>query len=145
MTGCCVLIAVASIRIHTALQGVPIAIAVAVVGFAGTVALGMCGFALGWPALSVRQLAFEALRCAVFDLPLMGLTLWLAREIAPIRLSARFLLTPLVTVLEGYAFVRGPMELSRIAALVLIAAGAAMLLLRSERDESEELPALHLR
>jgi drug/metabolite transporter (DMT)-like permease len=82
------------------------------------------------------------LRCAMFDLPVVWLTVWLAREISPARLSARFLIAPVVTAAEGYAVERGPLQLTTLLAAGLLCAGGVMLLVR---EEPEELPGLRLR
>jgi hypothetical protein len=82
------------------------------------------------------------LRCVVFDLPVVWLTVWLAREMNAARLSARFLLVPLVTVAEGYAVECGPLELKTLLAAGLLCAGGVMLLVW---DEPEEVAGLGLR
>ena len=91
--------------------------------------------------MGARQAAGEVLRGAVFDLPEIWLLVWLMREVPPARLSARFLLAPLVTVLERYTAARVGLDWRQIVAAALICAGAAMLLFR---DEPEEIPGLRL-
>jgi hypothetical protein len=59
-----------------------------------------------------------------------------------VRLSSRFLLGPLATFLEGYAADRGRLSFQMVAAVVFLAAGGVMLLVK---DEPEELPGLQLR
>lgn len=142
VTGCCVLVGAAGIWMHRLLQGHGVAEAVVIVGTVGAAALAAYGFRLGWPAISLAMLAEELGLGAVYDLPLVWLTVWLAREVAPVRLSARFLIAPLATAAESYAIERGPLDALRLLALALIAAGAAMLLVR---DEAEEIPGLRLR
>ena len=139
--GCGVVVAVAGVWVHRLMRGVDVAAAVAVIGLGSAAALGLYGTAVGWPSLRLAVITTESLRCVAFDLPLVWLTVWLVREISAARLAARFLLVPLVTVVEGYALERGPVAARAIVALVLLCAGGAMLLFK---DEPEEVPGLHL-
>jgi drug/metabolite transporter (DMT)-like permease len=138
----CLVVALASVWIHQLMQGASVAGAVAAIALSCAALLGIYGETIGWPALNVALVAGEAARCVVVDLPVVWLTVWLMREVPPARLSARFLLGPLVTVLEGYAVVRGPLPVRTLAGAALLAAGGLMLLFK---DESEELPGLRLR
>jgi len=140
--GCCVVVALAGVWMHRLMQGVGVAAAVAVIALGSASALGLYGAAVGWPALGWRVVAGEMLRCIVFDLPVVWLTVWLAREMNAARLSARFLLVPLVTVAEGYAVERGPLELKTLLAVGLLCAGGVMLLVW---DEPEGVAGLGLR
>jgi drug/metabolite transporter (DMT)-like permease len=140
--GCCVVVAVVSVWMHQLMQHIGVAAGAAVIGIGSAAALGAYGASVGWPRLDWNMIAGELLRCAVFDLPVICLIVWLAREIAPARLSARFLLVPLVTVVEGYALERGPVTARALVAVALLCAGGAMLLLK---DEPEELQGLRLR
>jgi hypothetical protein len=142
IVACCVVVAVTSVWMHRLMQGIGIAVAVAAVGLGSAAALGAYGVSVGWPRLGLSVVAGELLRCAVFDLPVIWLTVWLVRDVAPARLSARFLLVPLVTVIEGYVLERGPVEARAIFAVVLLAAGGVMLLVK---DEPDEVPGLRLR
>ena len=72
----------------------------------------------------------ELVRGAVFDLPVVLGTIWLMGRVDPERLSARFLLAPLVTVVGGYAAEPGPVEARTIAAVGLIAVGGVWVLLK---------------
>jgi drug/metabolite transporter (DMT)-like permease len=140
--GCCVAVAFAGVWMHRLMQGAGVAAAVAVIGLVSAVLLGSYGAAVGWPGFGRSVIAREMLRCAVFDLPVVWLTVWLVREVSPARLSARFLLVPLVTVAEGYAVERGPLELKTFLAAGLLCASGVLLLIR---DEPEEPPGLRLR
>lgn len=137
----CAVIAAASVLIHPLLQGVGVAEAVAMIALACAAALAVWATLRGWPPMGARQAAGEVLRGAVFDLPEIWLLVWLMREVPPARLSARFLLAPLVTVLERYTAARVGLDWRQIVAAALICAGAAMLLFR---DEPEEIPGLRL-
>ena len=102
--------------------------------------LGLYGASKGWPAISIRQIATELLRCIALDLPAVFLLIWLIREIPPSRLSARFLLVPLVTVLEGFAAAPRTLEWRSALAIGLLCVGGFTLL---QKEVSEELPSLH--
>ena len=136
-----IVVAIASVWVHRLMQGIGVAVTAAAIGLGSAAVLGANGASAGWPHLEAGMIAGELLRCAVFDLPLVWLLVWLTREVEPARLSARFLLVPLLTVLEGYALDSGPVEARTIAAVVLLCAGGVMLLVR---DEPEELPGLRL-
>jgi len=90
-----------------------------------------------WSAFGV-----EALKALCLDLPQIVLLLWLMREVAPERLSARALVIPLLTVLEGYALVRPEISVRSIGGAALLLYGAWRLLMGGQRDEE---PALMLR
>jgi drug/metabolite transporter (DMT)-like permease len=138
----CLAVALASVWMYRLMQGVPVAQAVSAIALLCAALLGIYGAMVGWPALNMRLVAGEALRCVAVDLPVVWLTVWLMRDVHPARLSARFLLGPLVTVVGGYAAVRGPLPVRTLAGAVLLAAGGLMLLFK---DESEEPPSLRLR
>ena len=142
VVACCAIVAGSNVWIHGLLKNGGSAAAVAVVGFSGALALGGYGLVLGWPALSGPLMAGELLRCAVFDLPAVWLTVWLMREVTPVRLSVRFLLVPLMTLLEGYAALGVRPAAKTLLELAAVLAGAAVLLIR---NEPEEIPGLHLR
>lgn len=142
VVGCCAVVAAASLWMHRTMQGVGIATAVASVGFSGAAVLGVYGLELGWTASSARMLAGELLRCVVFDLPIVWLTVWLIREVSPARLSARFVLVPLVTAVEGYVVMHEAIDGKSLLAMVGILLGGGMLLVK---DEPDEVPGLRLR
>ncbi len=63
------------------------------------------------------------------------LLLRLVRAMPPIRFAARYLVIPLLTVLEGYIILRPPMTLRIAAGAILLIAGTATLLLLNPSDE----------
>jgi drug/metabolite transporter (DMT)-like permease len=63
------------------------------------------------------------------------LLLRLVRAMPPIRFAARYLVIPLLTVLEGYIIIRPPMTLRIAAGAILLIAGTATLLLLNPSDE----------
>jgi hypothetical protein len=140
--GCSMALAGAGVWMFRLMQGVGTAHAVALVGITGAVVLGGYGLWVGWPRMSASMVGGEVLRCLVFDLPVVWVTVWLTREVPPAKLAARFLIAPVVASVEGYAMVRGAVEMRSAVALVLMVVGAGMLLVK---EESDEVPGLRLR
>ncbi|SFS18673.1 hypothetical protein SAMN05421771_3531 [Granulicella pectinivorans] len=84
--------------------------------------------------------ATEALRCLLLDAPEVLLLLWLIPRLDPRRLSARWLLAPLLTVMEGYLLMRPAAGIRLLIGLALLAIGGAILLLApDEHPESLRL------
>ncbi len=70
-----------------------------------------------------------------------ALTVWLLREIDPVRFSARFLVIPLVTIVEGLALLRPEVTGRMVAGMVLLSGGAAWILM-TPREVDEEVLTL---
>jgi drug/metabolite transporter (DMT)-like permease len=77
----------------------------------------------------------EFLRAVAVDGPILLLTVWLLRAIAPVPFSARLLLVPLVTIVGSYVVLRPPTVWTTWLGIVLLAGGAAGLL----RADSQEM------
>ncbi len=142
VAACCFIVAFAGIWMHRFLAGIGTAEAVALVGFSGAIVLGLYGVQVGWPVLGGRLIFAELLRGVIFDLPLVWLALWLMREVDPVRLSARFLLVPLISLLEGYAAMRIRPDVKTSLEMTAVLVGSLILLIK---DEPEEIPGLRLR
>ncbi len=138
----CVVVAVASVSMYRLMQGLRVAVAVSMIGTSAAFVLGVYGLSIGWPAMDGSAVAGELLRGAALDLPDVWLVVWLMREMTPARLSARFLLVPLVTVVEGYAVERGALDWRVVLAMGLLCTGGVLLLFK---DEPEEIRGLRLR
>jgi hypothetical protein len=123
---------VAAVRMHTLLAGVgilPGAALVAVVSAASAAAF--------WNVGSVGPITFtwggalvEASRCLLFDGPILLLTVWLVREMEPVAASVRFLLIPLVTIVESFIAIRPDLTWTSLAAVIFMAGGGIWLLAR---------------
>jgi hypothetical protein len=98
--------------------------------------LGGVGWAAGW---SWGALGVEAVKAVGFDLPQVVLLVWLLREIAPVRFAARFLVIPLLTVIEGFALMRPEISLRVAGGAALAVFGAWRLLTARLRDEESGL------
>jgi hypothetical protein len=137
--GAVVLVGLASVWLYRLLRGIDFANAIAVVGVANAV------FLLCWSAVreevvwrgnglasvvSIRSLA---------DVVEVLLITWMLREMMPIRFASRYLMIPLVTVLESY-FVMQPEWTVRMGlGTALLAAGGGMLLFLKAREEETVL------
>ena len=124
-----VLVAVLGVRIHGALQGVAVPQAMAVVllpsGLLFWVVAKVAGGgerAGGW--WSVAVLVPWLVRLA--EWPLL---LWLLREVRPVRLAGRYLVVPLLMLVEGYVLVRPGLTVRSGVGLGLLAVGSGWLLL----------------
>jgi drug/metabolite transporter (DMT)-like permease len=88
---------------------------------------------------SWRGVGIETAIAVLFGLPQTLLLVWLLREIAPVRFAARYLVIPLLTVIEGYALVRPPITVRVAGGAVLVIFGAWRLMTASERGEEPGL------
>jgi drug/metabolite transporter (DMT)-like permease len=141
----CLVVAISGIVIYRLIQGEAIAIAVAFTAFGCAALLGAYGVATGWPSLTLRSLEFESLRCLLFDLPVMWLTVWLIREVDPGRLSARFFLVPLITAAEGYAAMGGGIGLEAGVGMILLTVSGVVLIRDEAPAGEDDASSLHLR
>lgn len=85
------------------------------------------------------SIGMECAKAALFDLPQILLLLWLMREVAPVKLAARWLLVPLLTVVEGYALLRPELTARSVAGAVLAFLGAWRLMASDGQDEEPKL------
>lgn len=69
----------------------------------------------------------------------LGLLLWLLGALEPRRLSARFILVPLITAAEGIAFIHDGLTGRNVAGVMLCAFGAAYLFFAASSEEAVSL------
>jgi len=134
-----VLVGLASVWLYRLLRGFGLADAIAVVGLANAV------FLLGWSyvhedvvwrwsgAASVVLIAFLPDSVEVL------LIVWLLREMPPVRFAARYLVIPLLTILESFVLMRPEWTVRMGFGTVLLAAGGGMLLFLKASDEETVL------
>jgi hypothetical protein len=67
------------------------------------------------------------------------LLVWLLREMMPVRFAARYLVIPLLTLLESYALMRPELSVRVFSGVVLLAAGGGMLLFLKMGEEETVL------
>ena len=132
VVGCAVLVGWASLRIRVVLDGADWARVAAIIAGANAVVFAAAWLVGGGALPGVREVGVELVRGAVFDLPLVLGTVWLMGRVEPERLGARFLLAPLVTVLEGYVRERGMLDFRTVAAVGLLAVGGVWVMVKQK-------------
>jgi drug/metabolite transporter (DMT)-like permease len=131
-----VLVGLASVWMYRSLQGVGFADALAVVGVANAVFLLVWSAVreeVVWRGASVMSIGLLA------DLVEVLLIVWLLREMTPIRFASRYLMIPLVTVLESYVLMQPGWTVRMGFGTALLAAGGGMLLFLKAREEETVL------
>jgi drug/metabolite transporter (DMT)-like permease len=134
-----ILVGLASVWIYRLLRGVSFVDAIAVVGVANAV------FLLGWSA--VREafvwrgdgLASVVSISSLADVTEVLLITWLLREMSPVRFAARYLVIPLLTVLESYVVMRPEWTVRMGVGTALLAAGGGMMLFLKAGEEETVL------
>lgn len=130
-----VLVAALSVWMNDILKPFRLAEAVAVVGLSNALFLLFCAALSGsvawqWSTLvSAVSISFAA------DAAGVVLILWLLREMAPVRLAARYLVIPLLTVLEGYVILRPEPTVRISLGAALLAVGAGVILFSREAGD----------
>jgi hypothetical protein len=119
------------------LCGCDLAVAIAVTGFANA------AFLLIWSGLREDMvwrwsaLASIASISSLVDVVEVLLILWLLGKMLPVRFAARYFAIPLLTIFEGLLFERPELTVRIVFGVVLLAAGAGMLLfLRPGEDDT---------
>jgi drug/metabolite transporter (DMT)-like permease len=134
-----------SVWLYELLEGLDVSVAVAVLCGASLLVVLPVALVRGPVSGSSPALSAEVLRCVLLDLPQVYLLVWLLREVPPSRLSARYLVVPLLTALEGVIVLRPILELRVVIGFLLMAAGGAALLFWHGQDESVSPSSLGLR
>jgi hypothetical protein len=132
--------AAASVWMYRLLRNFSVVEAAVVCGAANTVyffvafaasGLGGAGWGAGW---GWSALGVEAVKAVDFDLPQVVLLLCLMRAVTPVRFAARFLVIPLLTVVEGLALMRPEVSWRVAGGAALAAFGAWRLMTARLRD-----------
>ena len=134
-----ILAGAASVWLHRLLRGLRLAEAIAIVGLSN--AIFLLGSSVAHEDL-VRQwggLGSILSISSLVDVVEVLLIVWLLREMLPTRFAARYLLIPLVTVLEGYALVRPEWSVRMVFGTLLLAGGAGVLLFWKAGEEETAL------
>jgi drug/metabolite transporter (DMT)-like permease len=132
---CAVVIAVASVWVHLLLRRFGVVQAVAVFCVANALVL------VGWGAFDgagwgLSGGAWIGALAQGFEVVLLVLLL---RGMSPVRFGARYLVIPLLTVVEGFVLLRPGLTLRMGLGVVLLAGSAGFLLLSQEVDEGAAL------
>ena len=130
-----VLVAISGVWIHQLMQGVAIAETIVIVCFANATFLVICGlvgrdFMGGWSGLTTML----SLSSCV-DVVQMVLLFWLLREMSPVRFATRYLVIPLLTVVEGFVVLRPEVTVRIVVGVALLAGGTAWILFSKVPDD----------
>jgi hypothetical protein len=134
-----VLAGVASVWLYRLLRWFRPVEAIAIVG------LGNAIFLLGWSVIGEDVvwrwggLISIVSTSSLVDVVEVVLIVWLLREMPPVRFAARYLVIPLLTILESYAVMRPEWTVRMGFGTLLLAAGAGALLFWKGGEEETVL------
>jgi len=134
-----VLVGLSSVWLYRLLQGMALEEALAVVCLGNAGFLLVCSaiweqFVWSWSGLvSVVSLS------SLVDIAEVVLLVWLLREMIPVRFAARYLVIPLLTLLESYTLIRPELSVRMVSGVVLLAVGAGTLLVLKIGEEETML------
>jgi hypothetical protein len=134
-----VVVGVSSVWLYRLLRGWTLAEALAIVCLSNAVFLLVSSAFRGELVWQWSELASVVSLSSMVDLVEVVLLVWLLREMMPVRFAARYLVIPLLTLLEGYGLMRPELTMRVICGLVLLAAGAGMLLFLKAGEEETVL------
>jgi drug/metabolite transporter (DMT)-like permease len=132
-----VAVGLASAWIYRLLRGVGMAEAFAVVCLSNAIFLAACSplSGTGWSEGAVSLVSLSSL----YYLLELILLIWLLREMSPVRLAARYLVAPLLIVLEGLVLLRPDFTLRTAAGVALVVAGTGYILLSPRHNSDSPL------
>jgi hypothetical protein len=134
-----VLVGFASIWLYRLLHGFDGAEAIAIVGLANAMFLLASSAVLEDVVWRVGGLSSVISIGSLVDVVEVLLIVWLLREMPPVRFVARYLVIPLLTVLESFVVMRPEWTVRMGFGTVLLAAGAGLLLFMKTGDEETML------
>lgn len=137
--------ATGSLWMYDLLRGQPIAPSATILCGANALFLAAVAALTDFVLPSPGALLAELLRALIFDLPQLLLLVWLLRELDPARCGARFVLAPLLSIVEGILLLHLHIDLRMGGTILLMTLGGAMLLLWDAPADSEAPPSLGLR
>ncbi len=132
-----VLMGMGSVWLHRLLGATRFGAAVAVVGLANA------AFLLLWSAVHEemvwpwRGLVSAGSLASLVDAVEILLILWLVGKMTPVRFAARYFAIPLLILAEGYVLERPELTVRLVSGMVLLGAGAGMLLFfKADKEET---------
>jgi hypothetical protein len=134
-----VLVGLSSVWLYRLLHGWSLAEALAVVCVSNAAFLVISSAARGELAWQASALVSVVSLSSLVDLVEVVLLVWLLREMMPVRFAARYLVIPLLTLVESYALMRPELTVRVVSGVVLLAAGAGMLLFLKAGEEDTVL------
>jgi hypothetical protein len=137
--GAVVLVGLVSVWLYRLLHGIAFANAIAVVGVANAVFLLFSSAVREGVVWRGNGLASAISIGSLVDLVEVLLIVWLLREMPPIRFAARYLVIPLVTVLESLVVMRPAVTIRMGFGILLLGVGAGLLLFWKSGEEETVL------
>jgi hypothetical protein len=134
-----VLAAVSSVWLYQLLREIRLVNSIALVGLANSLFFLVCGVLGGGIVGRWADVTSVVSISSFVDVAEVLLIVWLLRDMPPIRFSSRYLVIPLVTILESYVVERPEVTARMVGGTILLAAGAGMLLFLNARDEETVL------
>ena len=134
----------AAVRLARAMPGRSAAPLAAIAGAAAAAGLAVTSAFTEHPVWSLSALKSELAWSAAIELPGLLLLFWLMRRLSAARMTARFVLAPLLTSLIGLALLRPSVELRAGIGLLLAAAGAGWMIFAPEEERESGASPLHL-
>jgi hypothetical protein len=132
-------VGLSSVWLYRLLRGMALAEALAIVCFSNALFLLVCSAVRGEFVWRLIGLASVVSLSSLVDVTEVVLLVWLLREMMPVRFAARYLVIPLLTLLESYALMRPELTVRVVSGVVLLAAGAGMLLALNLGEEETML------
>ena len=133
-----------AVRVVIRTPGKPVAPLAAIAGATAAVGLVAASVLMEQPFLTWSALAPELVWSAVIELPGLLLLFWLMRRMSAARMTTRFVLAPLITLLIGLVLLRPSLTLRTWLGMLLIGAGVGWLLLAAEVEPEESALPLNL-
>jgi drug/metabolite transporter (DMT)-like permease len=134
-----ILSGIAAVRLYRLLQTVPFLHSAALICLPNAILLLIADRIIHPHSWSLADLASLVSVSSLIDLAEILLLLWLLRAMPPIRFAARYLLIPLLTVIEGYVLLRPSITLRITSGAILLVTGTAALFLLEPSDEESVL------
>jgi drug/metabolite transporter (DMT)-like permease len=134
-----VVVGLASVWLYRLLRGVALAEAIAVLGLSNAAFLLMWSAVredLVWRGSALVSATSPALLVDVIEVLLI---VWLLRGMPPIRFASRYLMIPLVTVLESFVVMRPAITIRMVFGTVLLGVGVGALLFWKGGEEDTVL------
>jgi hypothetical protein len=130
-----VLVGLASVWLYRLLHGFRLANAIAFVGVANAVFLLGCSYVHEDVVWRWSEVASVVSIASLVDAVEVLLIVWLLREMLPVRFAARYLVIPLLTILESFVLMRPEWTVRMGFGTALLAAGGGMLLFLKAGEE----------
>ena len=130
-----VLVGLSSVWLCRLLSGLVFKEALAIVCLSNALFLLVCSAVRGEFVLGWSELASVVSLSSLVDVAEVVLLVWLLREMMPVRFAARYLVIPLLTLLESYVLVRPELTVRMVSGVMLLAAGGGMLVFFKAGEE----------